>query len=109
MNNMEDIKDLISNKGFLLDYLRKMFDSADNNARGLRAMKERGFSQEGMLEKVIEVTAIQSEQIGKLALVALFVVQGNDWDKNVAEVMMRMGRGKEALQEMLKAKMKKEY
>ena len=103
---MNDIKDLISNKGFLLDYLHKAVLSAEKNANGLRAMKERGFSQEGMLDKVIEVTAIQSEQIGKIAMVALFMVQGSDWDTKVAQVMNRMGRGREALQEMLKNKMK---
>ena len=59
------------------------------------------------MEKVIEVTAIQSDQIGNLAIIALFIVQGGDWDKNVAEVMMRMGRGKEALQAMFNAKLKR--
>lgn len=106
---MDDIVDLIRNKGALMGYLHQMITSSEKNAAGLRSMKERGFSQEGMLEKVIEVTAIQSDQIFKLGIVALFIVQGGDWDKNVAEVMMRMGRGQEALQEMLKAKIKRQY
>lgn len=92
-----------------MGYIHQMILSSEKNAAGLRGMKERGFSDAGMLEKVIEVTAIQSEQIMKLAMVALFIVQGGDWDKNVAEVMMRMGRGKEALQEMLKAKFKRKF
>ena len=106
---MNDIVDLIRNKEQLMGYLHQMVTSSEKNAAGLRSMKERGFSDNGMLEKVIEVTAIQSDQIFKLAMIALFIVQGGDWDKNVAEVMMRMGRGKEALQEMLKAKMKRKY
>ena len=103
-----DIVDLIQNKEQLLGYLNQMVKSSEKNAAGLRSMKERGFSDAGMLEKVIEVTAIQSDQIGNLAIIALFMVQGSDWDKNVAEVMMRMGRGREALQAMLKAKFKRE-
>ncbi len=103
-----DIVDLINNKEQLLGYLNQMVKSSEKNAAGLRSMKERGFSDAGMLEKVIEVTAIQSDQIGNLAIIALFIVQGGDWDKNVAEVMMRMGRGREALQAMLKAKFKRE-
>lgn len=103
-----DIVDLIQNKEQLLGYLNQMVKSSEKNAAGLRSMKERGFSDAGMLEKVIEVTAIQSDQIGNLAIIALFMVQGGDWDKNVAEVMMRMGRGREALQAMLKAKFKRE-
>lgn len=103
-----DIVDLIQNKESLLGYLNQMVKSSEKNAAGLRGMKERGFSDAGMLEKVIEVTAIQSDQIGNLAIIALFMVQGSDWDKNVAEVMMRMGRGREALQAMLKAKFKRE-
>ena len=106
---MNDIADLIKNKEALMGYIHQMILSSEKNAAGLRGMKERGFSDAGMLEKVIEVTAIQSEQIMKLAMVALFIVQGGDWDKNVAEVMMRMGRGKEALQEMLKAKFKRKF
>lgn len=106
---MNDIADLIKNKEALMGYIHQMILSSEKNAAGLRRMKERGFSDAGMLEKVIEVTAIQSEQIMKLAMVALFIVQGGDWDKNVAEVMMRMGRGQEALQEMLKAKFKRKF
>jgi hypothetical protein len=104
---VNDIVDLINNKESLLGYLNQMVMSSEKNAAGLRSMKERGFSDAGMLEKVIEVTAIQSDQIGNLAIIALFIVQGGDWDKNVAEVMMRMGRGKEALQAMFNAKLKR--
>jgi len=104
---VNDIVDIINNKESLLGYLNQMVMSSEKNAAGLRSMKERGFSDAGMLEKVIEVTAIQSDQIGNLAIIALFIVQGGDWDKNVAEVMMRMGRGKEALQAMFNAKLKR--
>lgn len=55
--------DLLNRVNEIRSYIQKMIVASENNAKGLRAMKERGFSQEGMLDKVIEVTSIQSEQI----------------------------------------------
>jgi len=71
-------------------------------------MKERGFSDAGMLEKVIEVTAIQSSQIQALAMIALVSLQSSDFDNQVGEMMNKMGRGEEALQIMLDKKFKGE-
>lgn len=71
-------------------------------------MKERGFSDAGMLEKVIEVTAIQSSQIQALAMIALVSLQNSDFDKQVGEMMNKMGRGDEALQIMLDKKLRGE-
>ena len=51
----------------VIDGLNAMGKSCEHNAKGLRSMKERGFSDAGMLEKVIEVTALQCEQIRNLA------------------------------------------
>jgi hypothetical protein len=59
-----------------------------------------------MLDKVIEITAIQSQQIKHLALIALFIVQSSDFDTQVCEMMFKMGRDKEALKAMFDKKMK---
>ncbi|MBM6865652.1 hypothetical protein H6A66_10810 [Bacteroides caecigallinarum] len=104
---MFDIADLLKDKKPILEYVLKMMQSGKKNADGLRSMKERGFSDAGMLEKVIEVTAIQSEQISTLAIIALIGLQSRDFDSQVSEMMNKMGRGEEALKIMLDKKMKK--
>lgn len=104
-----DIMNLLKDKSGLVKYLYDMITSSEKNAIGLRQMKERGWSQEGMLDKVVEVTAIQSSQMKHLALVCLLMVQSREFDSMVAHLMIDMGRGQEALQEMLKAKFRNKY
>ena len=55
---------------------------------------------------MIEITAIQSQQIKHLALVALLLTQSNDFDAMVGQMMIKMGRGEEALSAMFDAKLK---
>ena len=80
--------DLLKRVEEIRSYIQKMIVASDNNARGLRAMKERGFSQEGMLDKVIEVTAIQSEQIKTLAMIALYVTKSSKFVSDMAMSMV---------------------
>lgn len=101
---MNEMLALLRNKKMLLAYIIKMIMSSDNNARGLRSMKDRGFSQEGMLEKCIEVTAIQSEQLKHLALVCMLLVQSDKFDFMVAQAAMKMGNPDEVLKAMFDAK-----
>lgn len=103
-----DIADLLKDKRGVLKYILQTIESSKKNAKGLLSMKERGFSEAGMLEKVIEVTVIQSSQIQTLALIALVSLQSNDFDKQVAEMMNKMGRGEEALSIMLEKKFRGE-
>ena len=79
--------ELLDRVNEIRSYIQKMIVASENNAKGLRAMKERGFSQEGMLDKVIEVTAIQSEQIKTLAMIALYVTKST---KFVSDMAMSM-------------------
>ena len=63
----------------IVDYITKIMSSSEKNAKGLREMEKRGFSEKGMLEKVIEVTAIQSEQIKMLAQAAIIYVKSDEF------------------------------
>ena len=72
----------------------------------LPQMREKGWSEKGMLDKVIEISSIQSQQFKHLALVALLLVQSGDFDTMVAKMMVKMGRGEEALKAMFDAKFK---
>lgn len=68
-------------------------------------MKERRFSDRGMLDKVVEVTAMQTKQIELLSVIALVYMGNSSFDRDVALILNRMGKGEEALQQMFKNKM----
>jgi len=103
-----DIINLLDDKKGLIKYLIGIIMSSDNNTAGLNGMKARGFSSEGMLEKVIQVTAKQSQQLKHLALVALILTQSEKFDIIVAQMLVNMGRGDEALQKMFEKKFRGE-
>ena len=106
MNEQIDILNLLKDKTALLKYILTMIESSDKFARNLPEMRQRGWSEQGMLDKVLEVSAIQSQQIKHLALIALLLVQSHEFDTMVAHLMVKMGRGKEALKAMFDAKLK---
>lgn len=106
MNEQIDIVNLLKDKTALVRYLLDVITSSDKFAQNLPQLRERGWSEQGMLDKVIEITAIQSRQLKHLALVALLTVQSSDFDGHVGEMMIKMGRGEEALKAMFDAKLK---
>ena len=106
MNEQIDIVNLLKDKTALIKYIYNTILSSDKFAQNLPQLRENGWSEQGMLDKVIEVSAIQSQQIKHLALVALLLVQSRDFDKMVGHMMIKMGRGDEALKAMFDAKMK---
>ena len=106
MNEQIDIVNLLKDKTALVRYIYNTILSSDKFAQNLPQLREKGWSEQGMLDKVIEITAIQSQQIKHLALVALLVVQSSDFDGHVADMMIKMGRGEEALKAMFDAKLK---
>ena len=105
MNGQIDIVNLLKDKTALIKYLIGMIQSSEKFAVNLPQLREKGWSEQGMLDKVIEITAIQSQQIKHLALIALLLVHSKEFDSIIAHTMMEMGRGQEALQEMLRRKM----
>ena len=101
-----DIVNLLNDKKGLIKYILDMMTSSEKFAQNLPQLRDRGWSEQGMLDKVVEITAIQSQQIKHLALIALFTVQSSDFDTQVCEMMFKMGRDKEALKAMFDKKMK---
>lgn len=106
MNEQTDILNLLKDKTALLQYILTMIEKSDKFAKNLPELRQRGWSEQGMLDKVIEVTAIQSAQIKHLALIALLLVQSRDFDTMVGHMLIKMGRGDEALSAMFDARMK---
>ena len=108
MNEQFDIANLLKDKKALIRYILDMITSSEKFSQNLPQLRDKGWSEKGMMDKVIEVTAIQSQQIKHLALIALLTAQSNDFDTHVAQMMMKMGRGEEALKAMFDAKFKGE-
>lgn len=106
MNEQFDIANLLRDKKALIKYILDTITSSDKFAQNLPQLRERGWSEKGMLDKVIEITAIQSQQIKHLALVALLLTQSRDFDTMVGQMMIKMGRGDEAINAMFDAKLK---
>jgi hypothetical protein len=107
MDEQFDIANLLKDKTALIKYILEMITSSEKFAQNMPQLRERGWSEHGMLDKVIEITSIQSQQIKHLALIALLIVQSDDFDTSVALLMNKMGRGQEALRYMMDAKLKK--
>lgn len=101
-----DFMNLLNDKSALLKYILNMIASSEKFTNGLKSMKERGWTQEGMLDKVVEISAIQSQQMKHLALVCLLLVQSREFDQMVASLAIKMGRGEEALNAMFDARLK---
>jgi len=106
MNGQFDIVNLLKDKRALIKYILDMITSSEKFSQNLPQLRDKGWSEKGMLDKVIEITAIQSQQIKHLALIALLLVQSNDFDSMVGHMMIKMGRGDEALRAMMDAKFK---
>ena len=63
----------------IVDYITKIMSSSEKNAKGLREMQDRGFTEKGMLEMVIKVTAIQCDQMKMLAQAILVYVKSDEF------------------------------
>ena len=107
--NENDIVNLLKDKSALLKYILDMIISSEKFAVNLPQMRDKGWSEQGMLDKVVQISAIQSQQIKHLALIALLLVQSSDFDSMVGKLMIKMGRGEDALQAMMDAKFKNKY
>lgn len=105
-NQQFDIVNLLKDKKALIKYILGMIQSSEKFAVNLPQLREKDWSEQGMLDKVIEISAIQSNQIKHLALIALLITQSNDFDTMVGQMMIKMGRGEEALNAMFDAKLK---
>ena len=105
-NEKFDIVNLLTDKKALLKYIIDMITSSEKFSQNLPQLRDKGWSEKGMLDKVIEVTAIQSQQIKHLALIALISVQSSDFNSDVAQMMIKMGREEDALKAMFDAKLK---
>lgn len=85
-----DLMDLLKDKERIIKYIISTLQNADKINKGLLSMKERRFSDRGMLDKVVEVTAMQTKQIELLSIIALVYMGNSSFDRDVALILNRM-------------------
>lgn len=102
---MDVIFDLLKNKGNVIKFLLQTIENTNKYSNGLRKIQNNP-NDNLKVEKLIEVVSNQSIQIKHLSLLLLCYTQGSDFDVDVAQLLNKMGRGEEALKQMIKNKFK---
>lgn len=97
---------LIRDKQGLIEYLLQQMQTSAKIYESLPHLRERGWSEQGMLDKLLEVTSIQSKQILLLTQLMLIYTQDSAFTAAVAKMCLKMGNGEDALRAMFDAKMK---
>lgn len=104
--NEEIFLNLIRDKKALLAYLLKQMQTSAKISDTLPQLRERGWSEQGVVDKLTEITALQSKQILTLTQLMLIYVQDDDFSASVAKMCVKMGSDPEAaLRAMFDAKM----
>lgn len=101
-----ELMDLLKDKEKIIRYVLNISKNASKIEDGILSMRKRGYTDGGMIDKLAEVAAMQTRQIELLSVIALVYMGNMSFDRDVALILNRMGRGEEALQQMLKNKMK---
>lgn len=101
-----ELMDLLKDKEKVIRYVLNISKNACKIEDGILSMRKRGYTDGGMIDKLAEVAAMQTRQIELLSVIALVYMGNISFDRDVALILNRMGRGEEALQQMLKNKMK---
>lgn len=101
-----ELMDLLKDKEKVIRYVLNISKNASKIEDGILSMRKRGYTDGGMIDKLAEVAAMQTRQIELLSVIALVYMGNMSFDRDVALILNRMGRGEEALKQMLKNKMK---
>lgn len=100
-----ELMDLLKDKEKVIRYVLNISKNASKIEDGILSMRKRGYTDGGMIDKLAEVAAMQTRQIELLSVIALVYIGNSSFDRDVALILNRMGKGEEALQQMLKNKM----
>lgn len=101
---------LIRDKKALLEYLLKQMQTSVKISDTLPQLRERGWSEQGIIDKLTEITALQSKQIMMLTQLMLIYAQDDNFSSAVAKMTIKMGADpSEALRAMFEAKKNGHY
>lgn len=101
-----DILDLLKDKTKLIEFLINSVQNSSKTTKGLRSLAEGENSEEFKTKKLLEIVANQNIQIRNMSIILLCYSQSNSFDSDIGQMMVKMGRGEEALQQMFKNKFK---
>ena len=105
---------VLKDKTSLIKFLLETLSETEKEKNGLQILSESltrenpNISPENMakcLATTMKISAKQSLRIQNLATIALIQCSSSNFDTDVAMMMNKMGRGHEALQQMMKNKM----
>ncbi len=99
-----DILDILKDKEGVVKFPLKTIETNDKVPKGLRSLTNND-NTDFKVNKLLEVVANQAVQIKSLAIINLIYAQSNSFDTNISKMMVKMGRGEEALKQMFKNKM----
>ena len=103
---MNELIEILKDKSKIIEYLLKTISTNEKISNGLNEINIPEISTEGKVGKLLEVVSKQSLQIRQLSTILLVYTQSKNFDSQIAEIMVKFGKGEEALQIMLNKKMK---
>lgn len=111
---MDKIFDLLKDKKQVIKFLLEVIQDSEKQKNGLMKLSESLTREEpnhsiANIAKCVAVTmkdtANRSHTLQNLAIICLIYAQSSDFDKDIAILMNKMGRGEEALRQMFKNKL----
>lgn len=111
---MDFLMDTLKDKARLIQFLLATIQEAEKEKDGMMAMSESltrdapNFSPANLAKCIattMKITSKQSHAIQQLAIIALIGCQSSSFDSDVVQMLNKLGRGNEALQQMFKNKM----
>lgn len=105
---MEFMKDKKTALSAMLEALDKTRSYSKGLNKFIDNIDDADMSDENVKKKfktLMKVVRDQNSMLLKLLLINVVYMQSNNFDADVAKVLMKMGHGQEALQQMLKNKM----
>jgi hypothetical protein len=111
---VDALMDILKDKTKILKFLLSTLDETTKERDGLTKLSESLTRQDPNLKPenmakclatTMSVVAKQSHREMNLAIIALITVQSSSFDSDVALLLNKLGKGNEALQQMLKAKL----
>ena len=100
---MDVIFNLLKDKQSVIKFLLKTIDDNEKYSKGLRGLRVSS-NQEFQVETLLNVVANQSIHIKHLTLLLLCYAQGSNFDVDVAKMLNKMGKGEDALKQIIKNK-----
>lgn len=111
MISTDILLNLLKDKATGIQYLLSVLDESARQREGmtkLQASLEHNTSPENVakcIQTTMKVCAKQADAIQNLAALMLVYMQSSSFDGDIARMLMKMGKGDEALRQMFKNKM----